>query len=81
MIVWAEGAGKLKYVPGDDSTGASLTEMADICEAFGMVNGVNLDGGGSSQININGVRELRISDRVPEGNAEKEREIGMGLYI
>ena len=46
MILWAEGAGKLGYTAGEDSCGASLSEMAEICSAVGMIHAVNLDGGG-----------------------------------
>ena len=70
MLLWAEGAGKLRYTPGSDSCGASLSEMAQICSELGMVNAVNLDGGGSAQILLNNKRNLLISDR----NAAQHRE-------
>lgn len=81
MILWAEGAGKLGYTPGQDSCGASLSEMAEICEAVGMVNAVNLDGGGSAQILLNNRRSLRISDRNTPDNTEAERPIPLGLMV
>ena len=81
MLFWAEGAGKLKYVPGKDSTGASLKEMAEIAEDLGMVNGVNLDGGGSAQILMNNKRVLRISDRNKADNSDAERLIPLGLMV
>jgi len=81
MILWAEGAGKLHYTKGVDSCGASLAEMAEICEAVGMVNGVNLDGGGSAQILVNNARSLLISDRKAEDNAESERPVPNGLIV
>ena len=80
MLVWAEGAGKLNYTPGQDSSGASLAEMAEICEAIGMINAINLDGGGSAQILLSGMRQLRISDRTPQ-NADAERPIPLGLVV
>lgn len=80
MLLWAEGAGKLRYVPGEDSCGASLSEMAQICEAVGMANAVNLDGGGSAQILLANQRSLRISDR-KEDNTECERPVPMGLIV
>ncbi len=79
IVVWAEGASKTKYVDGVDSTGASLTEMADLCELMGMYTGVNMDGGGSSQIMLNGRRSFKISDRNPD-NTEAERAIPCGIY-
>lgn len=81
MILWAEGAGKIHYVPGQDSCGASLSEMAEICTAVGMVNAVNLDGGGSAQILVNNQRSLLISDRKAEDNTESERPVPNGLIV
>lgn len=63
MLFWAEGAAKFGYVPGEGSCGASLSEMAEIAADLGMVNGVNLDGGGSAQVLLHNKRELLISDR------------------
>ena len=81
MILWAEGAAKIGHVPGVDSCGASLKEMAEICEAVGMKNAVNLDGGGSAQILIDNRRQLMISDRKDEDGSECERPVPMGLMI
>ncbi len=78
MILWAEGAAKIGYRPGEGSCGTSLSEFALICEEAGMVNGVNLDGGGSAQILLDGVRHLRISDR-DETEAETERFIPLAI--
>ena len=80
VVVWAEGAGKLSYSPGRDSCGASLSEMADICLKLGLVNAVNLDGGGSAQILLDNRRSLLISDRTPD-NSEAERAIPVGIMI
>lgn len=81
MILWAEGAAKIGHTPGDDSCGASLREMAEICHAVGMKNAVNLDGGGSAQILLEGRRSLMISDRKDEDGTESERPVPMGLVI
>jgi hypothetical protein len=81
MVLWAEGAGKLRYIPGEDSCGASLSEMADICQAVGMVNAVNLDGGGSAQILLENRRSLRISDRNKLDNTDAERPVPLGLIL
>lgn len=81
MLLWAEGAGKNGYTPGSDSCGASLAELAEICDTLGMVNAVNLDGGGSAQILLENVRSLRISDRDPETGADAERPVPLGLMI
>lgn len=80
MILWAEGAGKIGHVPGVDSCGATLADMARICTELGMVNGVNLDGGGSAQMLLHNRRALRISDRSPDGS-ELERPVPLGLVV
>ena len=80
LLIWAEGPGKLGYAKGTDSRGASLTEMGVLCREMGMINGVNLDGGGSAQLLVNGKRSLLISDRSPD-NAELERAVPTGLCV
>lgn len=80
MLLWAEGAAKIGHRPGEDSCGASLSEFAAICREAGMVEGVNLDGGGSAQILLDGKRALRISDRADDG-AEQERAVPLGLMV
>lgn len=81
MLLWAEGAAKFGYVPGEGSRGASLKDMAQICADLGMVNAVNLDGGGSAQILLRNQRSLQISDRNPTDYSEAERPIPMGLMV
>lgn len=81
ILLWAEGAGKLRYIPGKDSCGASLSEMADICAEVGMVNAINLDGGGSAQILLENRRSLKISDRKETDNSECERPVPLGLIL
>ncbi len=81
VIFWAEGKGKLTYTPGEDSTGASLSEMAEIAESLGLRNAVNLDGGGSAQILVDGIRALHISDRNKVDNSDAERLVPLGLIV
>ena len=81
MILWAEGAAKLGHKPGMDSRGATLPDMAEFCEKVGMVNAVNLDGGGSAQILLKNVRSLMISDRNAVDFAESERAVPLGLMV
>lgn len=81
MLLWAEGAAKFGYEKGKGSCGASLAEMAEICADVGMVNAVNLDGGGSAQILLNNRRSLRISDRNRTDCSEAERPVPLGLII
>lgn len=79
MVLWIEGRGKLRYTPGKDSCGASLLEMAELCSQMGMVDGVNLDGGGSAQLLVHGQRSLRISDRNAADDSDSQRPVPMGL--
>lgn len=81
VIFWAEGKGKLQYTPGEDSTGASLSEMADIAVELSLRNAVNLDGGGSAQILLDNARMLHISDRNIVDNSDAERLVPLGLVI
>lgn len=81
MLLWAEGAAKLGYEKGKGSCGASLAELAEICADAGMVNGVNLDGGGSAQILLHNRRALEISDRNREDHSEAERPVPYGLIV
>lgn len=81
VLFWAEGAGKLAYTAGVDSTGASLKEMAEIAVDLGLHQAINLDGGGSAQILMNNRRSLKISDRNKSDNSEAERLVPLGLVI
>ncbi len=81
MLLWAEGAAKLGYVPGKGSCGASLEELGQICESMGMWNAVNLDGGGSAQILLKNHRQLQVSDRKEADHSEAERPVPLGLMI
>lgn len=81
VLLWAEGAAKFGYRPGEMSCGASLKELADICADVGMFNAINLDGGGSAQILLQNKRSLKISDRNRETLAEAERPVPLGLMV
>lgn len=81
VLFWAEGKGKICYKPGEDSTGASLSEMAEIAEELGLRDVVNLDGGGSAQILLDNVRTLHISDRNKEDNSDAERLVPLALIV
>ncbi len=81
MLLWAEGAAKFGYESGKGSCGASLAEMAAICADAGMVNAVNLDGGGSAQILLHNRRTLEISDRNAEDFSEAERPVPLALIV
>lgn len=81
VLIWAEGAPKLSYTPAQDSCGASLLELAQFCEREQFQSIVNLDGGGSAQIILEGKRSLQIADRYASTNLEAERPVPYGLSI
>lgn len=80
VIVWAEGCSKLFYQFGKESCGASLLELGKYCASIGLVNVLNLDGGGSSEIFLNGKLMMHVSDRHAD-NSDAERPVPMGLLI
>ena len=79
-IVWAEGKSKLRYDFGKESCGASLLELGEFCHSIGMVNALNLDGGGSSEVFIDGKLQMHVSGR-KDDNSDAERPVPMGLMI
>ena len=81
ILLWAEGAAKIGHTPGTDSRGATLSDMAQFCADAGMVNAVNLDGGGSAQMLVAGKRALQLSDRDPKTHAETERPVPLALTV
>lgn len=81
VLLWAEGAAKIGHTPGKDSRGATLADMAQFCADAGMVNAVNLDGGGSAQMLLNGNRSLLLSDRDPADGSEVQRPIPLALMV
>jgi len=81
VLIWGEGAGKLKYKPKCDSTGCSLLELAKFCALQGYDYILNLDGGGSAQILLEGVRHMQISDRYDPSDLEAERPVPSALVL
>ncbi|MCF6335693.1 MAG: phosphodiester glycosidase family protein, partial [Spirochaetales bacterium] len=81
ILIWVEGSKPLMYRPGVDSKGVSLSEFALIGKNHRLKDFVNLDGGGSSQVAVNGDRILSIADKRDEKGDEFERPIPIGLGI
>jgi len=79
VVLWVEGRSKVSYTPGLDSCGASLAEFAEACSSLNLDNLINLDGGGSAQICVDGDRRLRLSDRYPDSGRGAERPVPLGL--
>ena len=80
VIVWSEGPSKLYYQKGIDSCGTSLLELGEYCRSIGLVNALNLDGGGSAEIFVDGKLQMHVSDRLPD-NSDAERPVPMGLIV
>jgi hypothetical protein len=81
ILIWAEGAGKLGHIKGEESCGVSLLEFGNFCNSFGISDFVNLDGGGSAQILLNNKRALKIADRENDAITEIERPLPIVLCI
>lgn len=62
-LVMVAGVSKGGGVPGKDSMGATLTELADLLIAAGARQAVNLDGGGSAQALLFGGRAIIPGER------------------
>jgi hypothetical protein len=77
--IWVAGPDKSGDRWSCDSAGASLSEFADICEGLGFDNAVNLDGGGSAQLCLDGMRCFHVSDRDPLSGDEAERPVPLAL--
>lgn len=80
LFIWFEGCSKLGYDFGKESAGASLLDVAKICYMLGLKNAVNLDGGGSSEMFVDGKISMLVSSRHPD-NSPSERPIPMGLVV
>ena len=80
VLIWAEGCSKLFYQFGKESCGASLLELGNFCKSIGLVNALNLDGGGSSEMFLDGELLMHVSDRHAD-NSDAERPVPMGLMI
>jgi hypothetical protein len=80
-VVWVAGPDKNSDLWERDSAGASLAEFAEICEDLGFDDAVNLDGGGSAQICLDGMRCFHVSDRDPISGDEAERPVPLALSV
>jgi hypothetical protein len=74
----ADGAALLVVVDGrqDASRGVTLDELAALLLSLGAVDGLNLDGGGSSALVVDGVR----LNRPTGGTVEREVSNGIGAF-
>jgi len=81
LLIWAEGPSKIDNSSGKESAGVSLKEFTEFGSYLGLDYLVNLDGGGSSQLVINKVKNLRISDRNADNNLETERPVPYYMTI
>lgn len=63
ILVVVAGVNRGMEVPGVDSDGATLAELADLLAEAGAIDAVNLDGGGSTQAYYLGGRAVVPGDR------------------
>ncbi|MEU8526154.1 MULTISPECIES: phosphodiester glycosidase family protein [Streptomyces] len=80
--VTADGAVLLVTVDGRDpgvSEGATLAESAELLRSLGAVDGLNLDGGGSTSMVVDG--ELRNSPREAAGDPVGERKVATAIAV
>ncbi|MFA7108027.1 MAG: phosphodiester glycosidase family protein [Sphaerochaetaceae bacterium] len=81
LLIWAEGPSKIDNSSGMESAGVSLKEFTDFGCSLDLDYLVNLDGGGSSQLVVDGTKKLRICDRDADNNLEIERPVPNFLII
>ncbi len=80
VLICVEGSKEHLYRHGEDSTGVSLKEFADLVMETGTPDFINLDGGGSAQLSVYGKRSLKLSDRHSTGmDFERPVPAGMGF--
>lgn len=74
--VKADGHVLLAVIDGrqSHSAGTTLTETAELMKKFGAVNAMNLDGGGSSEMVLNG----KVINSPSDG---RERSVGSGVVV
>ncbi|GJM40694.1 MAG: hypothetical protein DHS20C20_09760 [Ardenticatenaceae bacterium] len=75
ILVMAVGVNSGMDVPGVDSVGATLTELAQLLQEAGAVTAVNLDGGGSTQAYFMGGRAITPGDRRGQPQTAYQRMI------
>ena len=63
LVVMAPGVNQGRGVPGADSFGATLLELAGLLREAGAVSALNLDGGGSTQAYFRGAQTITPGDR------------------
>jgi exopolysaccharide biosynthesis protein len=63
IVVAIAGSSQGIAQPGIDSAGATLLELAAQLQAAGAVHAINLDGGGSTQVFVEGGLANRPGDR------------------
>lgn len=76
-LLWGEGCKPQFRKDDSDSTGFSNEEFLQVAIETGFTDFINLDGGGSAQIAINGASDLLASDRW--GGNEFERPVPAGI--
>jgi len=81
MLIHVGGSKAEAYRAGTDSLGFSLSEMAEFARSIGCSDCVNLDGGGSAALWLDGENHIGCSDRDRTTFAPLERPVPSGLQF
>lgn len=82
MVVGVAGAEKGAGLPGVDSQGATLAELAALLAEAGAVEAINLDGGGSTQLFFLGGLTIAAGGRLGLPGVHYERMVpSVGLLL
>ncbi|XP_054720949.1 N-acetylglucosamine-1-phosphodiester alpha-N-acetylglucosaminidase-like, partial [Uloborus diversus] len=83
-VVGHDSEGNVVFVQVDGKTdidGINLFEMEALLKEFGVINGINLDGGGSSTLVINGTTSNYPYDSCPSNAFSCDREVSTVLCV
>ncbi len=78
-ILFVQGTNENTYIPGFDSKGFTLSELAETMYEYNAENAINLDGGGSAQVYLLGGRFFTFSERRGIPGLEFRRPVPIAL--
>ncbi len=79
LILHVEGTNESTYIPGLDSRGFTLSELSEVMYSYGAKDGINLDGGGSAQLYLEGGKFFTFADRRGMPGLSYRRPVPLGL--
>jgi hypothetical protein len=80
-IIHAGGSKSQAYRPGIDNLGLSLSELTDFASHLGCSDCLNLDGGGSATMRVDGKTVIPVSDRDAKTGGHLERPVPQMIAI